>query len=127
MAEQRDRNLGHETVRLPKGHLEVGETLEEAASREVAEEVGVRARVLAPLSDVAYRYVEQSDGREVAKRVHFFLMAYEDGDARPVDGEMTGVAWRPLAEAERVLTFDSERAVVARARALLDSADPPRL
>lgn len=127
VASQRDRNLERETLRLPKGHLEPGETAEAAARREVSEEVGVVARVVAALPDVAYRYVERRDGREVAKRVHFFLMAYEAGRAGPVDGEMTAVHWLPLAEAEARLSFDTERAVVARARALLDSADPPRL
>ena len=37
------------------------------------------------------------------------------------DGELTRVAWHPLAEAERLLSFDSERQIMAAARARLET------
>jgi hypothetical protein len=40
---------------------------------------------------------------------------------------MDAVAWLAIAEAERRMTFDGEREIVARGRALLESADPPPL
>jgi 8-oxo-dGTP pyrophosphatase MutT (NUDIX family) len=36
---------------LPKGHVEQGETVEEAALREVTEETGITAAIVAPLGD----------------------------------------------------------------------------
>lgn len=127
IARQHDRNRGDLTGRLPKGHLDAGETPEQAALREVSEEVGVGARIVAALGEVAYVFREEREGIRIAKTVHFFLMAWERGEARPADGEMQSVAWVPIAEAAAKLTFESERDVVARARGLLESAHPPGL
>ena len=114
-------------VRLPKGHPDPGESDEAAALREVAEETGVRARVVARLPDVTYRYHERKKDRWIDKRVVFFLMSWEGGDPRPVDGEMDRVYWTPLEDAASRLHFDTERQVVGEALALLESSDPPRL
>jgi 8-oxo-dGTP pyrophosphatase MutT (NUDIX family) len=114
---QNDRLTRVETLRLPKGIIEAGESSEEAARREVAEEIGIDARIVAPLGDAAYRYREGET--EVSKRVHFFLMEHETGTLHPQDGEMCGARWVPIDEASRILTFDSERDMVERARAEL--------
>ncbi len=125
LAEQDDRNSRSRTIRLPKGHLAAGESLAEAALREVAEETGLAARILAPLGEVSYDFTERKSGERIAKVVHYFLMAWQAGEARPADGEMAAVFWCALAGAGPRLTFASEREVVARARALLESADSP--
>jgi 8-oxo-dGTP pyrophosphatase MutT (NUDIX family) len=62
---------GQKVVALPKGHPDGAESAEAAALREVLEETGLVARVLAPLGDV--RYVYQRSGRRIAKVVRFFL------------------------------------------------------
>ena len=61
---------------LPKGHIEPGETPEEAAVREVQEEAGVRAAVVARAGESEYAL----DGQPV--RIIFFLMRYQ-GEAEP--------------------------------------------
>ena len=127
LAAQWDRNREERMVRLPKGHPERGETLEETALREVVEEIGVRARIVAPLPAVTYRYFERELGRHVPKRVHFYLMTWVSGELRAADGEMECVAWVPLGNARERLSFETERDVVAAAQALLESDDPPRL
>lgn len=127
IAEQLDRNSGRRTVRLPKGKVDPGETLEQAALREVREEVGLVARVAAPLGEVSYTFFERRVGRQIAKRVHYFLMAFVSGEAHAADGEMVAVAWCAPADAERRMSFDAEREIVGRGRALLESSDPPPL
>jgi 8-oxo-dGTP diphosphatase len=123
IAEQLDRNSGRRMIRLPKGRLDPGETLEQAALREVREEVGVAARILAPLGDVSYTFFERRVGRQIAKRVHYYLMAHRAGEAHAADGEMVAVEWCALAEAERRMSFDAERDIVSRGRALLESGE----
>lgn len=53
---------------FPKGHLEPGESAEETARREVEEEVGLEAEIVAPLGEVCFHY--QGDDY----RVTMFLM-----------------------------------------------------
>ncbi len=127
IAEQLDRNSGRRTIRLPKGRVDPGETLEQAALREVREEVGLVARIVAPLGEVAYTFFERRVGRQIAKRVHYYLMSHASGEAHAADGEMVAVAWCTLADATRRMSFDAEREIVSRGRALLESRDPPAL
>jgi len=56
---------------FPKGHIEEGESLEEAAVREVAEELGLRVRIVDNAGIVRFSY--QGDNYEV----HFFVMEVE--------------------------------------------------
>ena len=115
VATQRDRLSGASTLRLPKGRVEPGERLDEAARREVREEVGVEARVLRPLLELHYEYVDAPRGARVEKIVHFFLMEHVGGDPHPADDEMREVSWCALDEAATRLSFETERGVVRRA------------
>lgn len=114
LAEERDRITGVGNTRLAKGHVETGETPEAAALREVREEIGIEARVLAPLGSVDYSYLD--DGVQVAKVVHFFLMEVASEEPLSLDGEMQRMYWCPIEEAPARLTFETERCVVDRAR-----------
>lgn len=118
---QTDWNTGAATVRLPKGHVEGSETLEQAAVREVREEAGRHARVLEKLDECHYAYENLETGEAISKRVVFFLMedCGEASDHR--DAEMNDIAWLPIAEAIGALTFDNERAIVQLAAARLDA------
>lgn len=117
LGEQTDRLTGQRNVRLPKGKPDAGESLEQAALREVREETGLQARLSAPLGSVSYSYSEA--GERVEKRVHFFLMEHSGGPAGPADGELERIVWCPIAAAQERLTFATERDVLARARELL--------
>ena len=118
---QRDRLSGRETLRLPKGIVEPGETPEQAAVREVSEETGLEAEVVTPLTTVSYDYREGET--LVSKRVHLFLMKHLGGTPHARDGEMLDVRWCTLAAAGGNLTFEGERSAVERAVAWL--AGPP--
>jgi 8-oxo-dGTP pyrophosphatase MutT (NUDIX family) len=119
VGEQRDRLSGARTLRLPKGKLDRGETFEQAALREVEEETGFAARIVAPLGRVAYSYREGDT--VVAKTVHFFLMEWQPGEAQASDGELERVAWAPLEQARRSLSYETERAVLERALEVLSA------
>ena len=100
---------------LPKGTPNPHETLEETALREVAEETGLQVRLLAPLEAIEYWFVQ--GGARIHKTVHFWLMEPVGGDLERHDHEFDEVRWVPLPEAPALLTFETERALVARATA----------
>lgn len=100
---------------LPKGHIEPGESPEEAGVREVREETGVTGEVVAALPGVEYWYIEDRRLR-VHKIVDYFLLDYVAGDAADYDpAEVSGAQWFPWEEALAKLTFDNEREVAAAA------------
>jgi 8-oxo-dGTP pyrophosphatase MutT (NUDIX family) len=103
---------------LAKGHIEAGETAAQAAVREVREETGVTGRVLAPLSEIEYWYVEKGALR-VHKHVDYFLLAYVSGDAADFDPrEVSGAGWFGWDEGLAKLSFENERRVAALARTM---------
>ena len=104
---------GSKVLALPKGHPDPGESVEQAATREVREEAGVEARIVEDLGDVRYWY--QRDGRRIAKRVRFFLMAWQSGRLEDHDHEVEDARWVPLAEAAETLTYAGEREMARRA------------
>jgi 8-oxo-dGTP pyrophosphatase MutT (NUDIX family) len=118
LAAQRDRLTGADNTRLAKGHVETGETPEETAVREVREEIGVGAEIVAPLGTVNYTYVEE--GVPVEKEVHFFLMEITSGEPAPLDGEMERAYWCPIEHASARLTFETEKRIAERARSALE-------
>ena len=108
---------------LPKGLVGRGETPEETARREVAEETGVDTRLVEKLGDI--RYVYTWAGERVFKVVSFFLFRYESGrlgDLPPATAhEVDATAWLPLAEAPRLLAYKGEREMAERALAALET------
>jgi len=113
VGEQTDRLTGARTHRLPKGKIGRRETLQQAALREVLEETGLTARIVAPLGRVEYTYLD--GGIDVAKVVHFFLMELQPGAAATPDGELERIVWLPLQEACRILSYERERSMIERA------------
>lgn len=102
---------------LPKGHVEAGESCEQTAVREVAEETGIRGRVVAPLGTIRYWFV--ADDRRIHKSVHHFLLLPEGGELSTADVEVTEVAWIPLRELAARLAYADERRLVEQVPGLL--------
>jgi 8-oxo-dGTP pyrophosphatase MutT (NUDIX family) len=106
---------------LPKGLVGPGEEPAATALREVAEETGVRGRLVEKLGDV--RYVYTWDGRRIFKVVSFYLVRYSSGrlgDVPPaLAHEVDAVRWVALADAPGVLTYRGEKEMAERALAAL--------
>ena len=112
------RVKGGTVLALPKGHLEKGESSEQAATREVREETGLTAVPVEKLGDVKYWYVR--DGERVMKQVSFFLFRYHSGSVRDHDHEVDSAEWVRLDEAPSLLAYrgeqDMARAALSRWR-----------
>src|SRR5688572_3743639 len=91
---------------FPKGHVDDGETREEAALREAEEEAGVRARLVGPAGIHTFDF-----GIETIV-VHYFL-ATTDDKGRPEKGRQ--LAWFSYDEALEQLTFPDTRALLKEA------------
>jgi 8-oxo-dGTP pyrophosphatase MutT (NUDIX family) len=103
---------------LPKGHIELGETAEQTAIREVAEETGIQGSVLAALGRIDYWFV--TDGRRVHKTVHHYLMRCSGGELSDEDVEVAEVAWVPIPELPSRLAYADERKLAEVADELID-------
>jgi 8-oxo-dGTP pyrophosphatase MutT (NUDIX family) len=112
---RRDRAV---TWTLPKGTPDPGETVEQTAIREVCEETGLDVRIVGPLPSIDYTFVQ--DGTRIHKTVHYFLMEALGGDLSRHDHEFERVRWVRFSEAATLLTFPTERELVATAAARLD-------
>jgi len=101
------------TWTLPKGTPHRLETTEETALREVREETGLDVRIVRRLDSIDYVFVQ---GRtRIHKTVHYFLMVPAGGDLERHDHEFDEVRWIGFDDAATMLTFETERALVARA------------
>jgi 8-oxo-dGTP pyrophosphatase MutT (NUDIX family) len=98
---------------LPKGTPADGETPAQTALREVREETGIEVRIIGDIGDIHYRFVR--DGRRIDKTVRYFLMEATGGDLADHDHEFEEVRWFALGEAEALMTFPTERRILARA------------
>jgi len=110
---------GSKVLALPKGHVDPGETPVQAAQREVREETGIRAEPLRELGQTRYWY--RRGGRTIGKEVRFFLFRHSGGDISQHDDEVEEVRWLGLEQAERDLSHEAEREMVALARSYLGS------
>lgn len=102
---------------LPKGHIEAGESAEQAAVREVAEETGISGEIIGVLGSIDFWFV--ADGRRVHKTVHHFLLRAVGGVLCDDDVEVTAVAWVPFPELAQRLAYPDERGLIDTASRLL--------
>ena len=98
---------------FPKGTPDGGETIEQTALREVREESGLDVSIVKPIGTIEYWFAVP--GERVHKLVHFFLMTAHGGDLSRHDHEYDEVRWVPVAEARRLLTYDTYRQMLDRA------------
>jgi 8-oxo-dGTP diphosphatase len=113
----------NERWQLPKGTIDKGELNETAALREVREEAGIEAELIAPIDTVEYWYYATHQGKRVRyhKYVHFFLMQYLSGNVSDHDHEVNEARWVEIDEAISLLAFKSEQEVVRKAKEYLDN------
>src|SRR3981081_2886839 len=83
---------------LPKGAVSAGETSEQAALREVQEETGLDAEIIARLDTIEYFF--RAGDTLIKKSVDFYLMHYVGGTLtpQPSEGDDVGGGALPAAD-----------------------------
>ena len=93
---------------FPKGKLDAGETVEQAALREVKEETGLECRIIRPLTVLRYGSRTRKD-RLKPKAVHYFLMERVSGHIQVPGEEVDRAEWFDFNEAASKLTYAQDR------------------
>ncbi len=99
---------------LPKGTLDEGESLEEAALREVSEETGLEVEIVKKIGVIEYWFT--GDGVRYHKWVHHYLMRATGGSTADHDFEHDRVEWKAIDEALKMLTFNNDKNIVRQVK-----------
>jgi 8-oxo-dGTP pyrophosphatase MutT (NUDIX family) len=103
---------------LPKGRIEPGESMNEAALREVFEEGGARGTIIKYLRSIEYSFNSTRFNRKqkVVKKVHWFLMDVTNMRSKPQKEEgFVEAKYIPMARAVEIAKHDDERDVIRMA------------
>jgi 8-oxo-dGTP diphosphatase len=99
---------------LPKGHLDPGETEEQAAIREVAEETGIACRIRRLVGRVTYPVYRQGVWRD--KQVAYFLAGAQPHEPIPALAEgISAAQWMPLRSGIARIAYPQVREMARRA------------
>ncbi|HLC49460.1 MAG TPA: NUDIX hydrolase [Candidatus Andersenbacteria bacterium] len=107
---------------LPKGHVEIDrkERVDEAARREVQEEVGIADLVVKEQLGTT-QFVFQAEDVLVKKTVHYYLMVTEQAELKPQEEEgFVEAKWFPISVAITMLEYDTDQDIVAKAQVILE-------
>ena len=102
---------------LPKGHIEAGETPEQAAIREVQEETGITSEITKSIGVIDFWFM--AGGKRIHKTVHHFIFKEVSGELTPQITEVDEVSWFPLSEIVDRLAYPDEKKLIAKSGQIL--------
>src|SRR3989338_4467158 len=101
---------------FPKGLIgdtDPDEKSEMTGVREVAEETGIKAKIINH-SPIKVTYFYSWRGEKRFKTVEYYLMEFQSGETHDHDWEMSQVEWLPENEIEKKLSFKSDKIAFAK-------------
>ncbi|MBM7561974.1 NUDIX hydrolase [Fusibacter tunisiensis] len=110
---------------LPKGKIEKNESTEEAASREVREEAGIKTKILSPIGETSYRFKNYwSNNHVIEKKVVWYLMRALNSNTHPQREE--GFVDAKFIHVDNVIAlakYDDERDILIRALEIIETME----
>lgn len=106
------RNHNGKNYSFPKGHVELGESEEETAIREVKEETGLDIRIIPSFREVA----DYCPFGKIRKRVVFFMAQTMSDKVHIQEEEIDSYIWVNLEDAHHRCTYDNDLRVIRKAR-----------
>src|SRR3990172_1096582 len=104
-----------------KGKLEKGESNQEAALRELAEETGIQEVEILPEFQESFSYFfTDYDGKKTHKTVDFFVGKVHDKKVT-LSFEHQGYVWLPYQEALKKLTYQNAKDLLQKVNQFIDS------
>ena len=95
---------------FPKGRMEIGETEEETALREISEEVYLKVNILPGFRTIdEHAYPNRPD---LIKQIVYFCAEYKDQEIIAQDDELLGVCLVPYEEAIRLFKYESSKRIL---------------
>ena len=107
----------------PKGHLEEGETPQQAAIREITEETGLSKIILDELAGVQ-EYVYRLDETEIFKTVYIYLVRSLPGEKIRIQvEEIDGAEWFSVQDAVDKIEYSGSKDILIKAVNLFEKKD----
>jgi len=105
-------NQNHNSWSLPKGHVDKGETILDAAIREIYEETGIKdLKLIKPLGDYGrYRIgLDGEDDKSEFKTINIFLFTSNQKKLNPIDPHNPEAKWVSYNKVEKYLTHLNDK------------------
>lgn len=103
------QNIGH--WGLPKGHVEIGETEEETAIREVLEETSIKANIIPGFRKMITYQVREN----IIKDVVYFVGTTDNINTINQESEVSEVRWMNFNDALSIITYQDDKKVLEEA------------
>lgn len=109
---------------LPKGMINKGEKIVDAAIREVKEETGLEGNIVRKLGQSSYWFYLKEANLKCKKTVYYFLMRHERGEINSNSPEVDDVQWFPVDKAIERLFYKSDKTIMKKAFSITDNKSP---
>ena len=105
---------------FPKGHIENGESIEQAALRELKEETAIEDVAILPGFQESINYFFKREGETIAKEAVFLLARTTNGSVT-LSHEHQGFEWLTYEKAIQKLTYDNAKEILRKASEWLNN------
>ena len=102
---------------LPKGHMEMGETEEQTALREIYEEVHLKVNILKGFRENEEYVLREKEN--TSKQVVYFCAEYDSQDIKAQDSELLMASLLPYEEALPLLKLECSKRILQKAHDFL--------